>query len=50
MQKLGCEADVREFTHTAQLFNPNMTATVLKLPPRKSTEEIACQWEIKLEG
>ena len=33
----------------AHYFNPAMTATALKLPPRKSKDEIACQWEFKLE-
>lgn len=30
-------------------INPNIKVTPLKLPPRKSQEEIACQWELKLE-
>jgi hypothetical protein len=29
--------------------NPNMTVTPLKLPPRKSPDEIACVWEFRLE-
>jgi len=33
----------------AYLMNPNIKVTALKLPPRKSPEEIACQWEYKLE-
>jgi len=33
----------------AYLVNPNIKVTPLKLPPRKSPEEIACQWEYKLE-
>ena len=49
MQKLGCDADVEEFSLTARLFHPRMTASAMKLPPRKSGDEIACQWEIKLE-
>lgn len=32
-----------------QTINPRMRVEVLKLPPRKSRDEIACQWEIKLE-
>jgi len=31
------------------LINPKIKVTPLKLPPRKSPEEIACQWEFKLE-
>ncbi len=32
-----------------QLINPRIQLTPLKLPPRESYEDIACQWEIKLE-
>ena len=32
-----------------QLVNPNIKVTALKLPPRKSPDEIPCQWELKLE-
>ena len=32
-----------------QLINLKIKATPLKLPPRESYEEIACQWELKLE-
>jgi hypothetical protein len=31
------------------LMNPRIRVTPLKLPPRKSQEEMACQWELKLE-
>jgi hypothetical protein len=31
------------------LMNPRIKVTPLKLPPRKSQEEMACQWELKLE-
>jgi hypothetical protein len=31
------------------LINPKIKLTPLKLPPRKSKDEIACQWELKLE-
>lgn len=31
------------------LINPKIRVTPLKLPPRQSQEEIACQWEFKLE-
>jgi hypothetical protein len=33
----------------AALINPDMVVTALKLPPRKSPDEISCQWEFKLE-
>ncbi|MFA4835902.1 MAG: DUF6125 family protein [Dehalococcoidia bacterium] len=32
----------------AHIINPNLKVTCLKLPPPKSKEEIACQWEYKL--
>ena len=31
------------------LLNPKIKVTALKLPPRKSPEEIACRWEFKME-
>jgi hypothetical protein len=31
------------------LLNPRIKVTALKLPPRESPEDIACQWELKLE-
>jgi len=31
------------------IFNPDMRVKLLKLPPRKSPDEIACQFEFKLE-
>ena len=31
------------------LINPRIKVTALKLPPRKNPDEIACQWEFKLE-
>jgi len=30
-------------------MNPKLKVTPLKLPPRKSPDEIACQWELKIE-
>jgi len=30
-------------------LHPRMKMTPLKLPPRKSPDEIACQWEFKIE-
>jgi len=50
LQKHACEVlDVEGFEDAARLFNPNIKVTPLKLPPRKSPEEIACQWEFKLK-
>jgi len=34
----------------ASCFNPNIKVEPLKLPPRNSKDEIACQWEFKLEA
>jgi len=31
------------------LLNPKIKVTPLKLPPRESPEDIACQWELRLE-
>lgn len=33
----------------ARTINPKMKAIPLKLPPRKSEEEIHCQWEFRIE-
>jgi len=30
-------------------INPKVKVTPLKLPPRKSPDDIACQWEFKIE-
>jgi len=50
LQKHACEVlDLEGFEQAAQLFNPNIKVRALKLPPRKSKDEIACQWEFKLE-
>jgi len=32
-----------------KFVNPDIKVTALKVPPRKSKDEIACQWEFKLE-
>ena len=36
------------FDSLAELTNPDIKVTALKLPPRKSKDEIACKWEFKL--
>ncbi|MDD5094139.1 MAG: DUF6125 family protein [Dehalococcoidia bacterium] len=33
----------------ADFFDPRIKATALKLPPRKSKDDICCQWEFKLK-
>ena len=37
------------FEAYCELVNPNMKCRALKRPPRKSPDEICCQWEFKLE-
>jgi hypothetical protein len=50
LQKHACEdLDILGFQRAAELFNPKIKATAVKLPPRKNREEIACQWEFKIE-
>ena len=50
LQKLACEEiDAPAFQWLANQFNSDIKVTPLKLPPRKSKKEIACQWEFKLE-
>jgi hypothetical protein len=44
-----CDLDFRAFDKIARFFNPKMKVTALKLPPRKSKDDVACQWEFKLE-
>jgi hypothetical protein len=37
------------FQTIAHSFGPKIKVTPLKLPPRKSKDEIACQWDFKLD-
>jgi len=37
------------YPETAHAVNPKIEVTPLKRPPRQSKDEIACQWEFKLE-
>ena len=47
---LACnELDKPLIAETARTFNPKIKTTILKMPPRKSPDDIACQWEFKLE-
>ena len=49
LQKLACEEiDWPAWKWLASQFNPKIEVTPLKLPPRKSKDEIACQWEFRL--
>ena len=48
--KHTCEVlDGEGFRDTALLFHPHMIARPLKLPPRSNRNEIACQWEFKVQ-
>ena len=50
LQKLVCEElDEPLFQRQAAYFNPKIRVTALRLPPRKSKNEICCKWEYKLE-
>ncbi len=42
------EVEVDHKRRFADVFNSTVEVTPLKLPPRKSGEEICCQWEFKL--
>ena len=49
LQKMACEEiDLPAFQWIAKRFNPKIEVESLKLPPRKSAKEIACQWEFRL--
>lgn len=49
-EEMHCrEVEPRMFRIKAEFFNPDIQIIPLKLPPRKSPDEIACQWEIKLD-
>ena len=41
--------DVDYFRKCGKHFNPNIEVTALKLPPRKSRDEICCQWKVELK-
>ena len=50
LQKHLCEVlDQEGFQLGVEQFDPKMKAVPVKLPPRKSRDEIACQWEFKIE-
>ncbi len=50
LQKLACdEIDTPAWEWQAHKFNPNIKVHPLKMPPRKSKDDIACQWELTLE-
>jgi hypothetical protein len=44
-----CQLDWDAYRRIAQFFNPDMEVVALKLPPRKSKDEICCKFEFRLE-
>ena len=49
-EQFTCHEDhVKAIRLQASCFNPKIKVTPLKLPPRESKNEIACQWEFKME-
>ncbi|MFC1970253.1 DUF6125 family protein [Chloroflexota bacterium] len=49
-EQFTCHEDhVKAIGLIAGCFNPGIKVEPLKLPPRNSKNEIACQWEFKLE-
>jgi len=49
--KYACEVlDGQLIPAAAQVINPKVNVTALKLPPRASKEELACIWEFKLDA
>ena len=43
-----CQLDWDAFKKIAGFFNPDMKVEPLKLPPRQSPDEVACQWEFRI--
>jgi len=48
-QKICQMLEPKLFRLIADFFNPEIEVKALKLPPRKSQDEIACQWEFWIE-
>jgi len=44
-----CAIDCFSIPRYVKRFHPDLTARCLKIPPRKSKDEIACQWEIFMD-
>jgi hypothetical protein len=50
LQKNICEViDAKGFPLGGAWFNPRMKVTAIKLPPRRSKKDIACQWEFAID-
>jgi hypothetical protein len=48
-QRACCAMDEIYFPNQAREINANIETKCLKLPPRHSPDEIACQWEFTLK-
>jgi len=49
-EQIVCHVDHAEGAAlVAKLFNPEMKGRPLRLPPRKSKDELPCQWEFRLD-
>jgi len=44
-----CAIDCFSFPRYVKRFHPDLTVRCLKIPPRKSKDEVACQWEIFMD-
>lgn len=44
-----CGTDWILWQNAAEMINPKMKVTAVKLPPRKSKDEIACKWNVRIE-
>ena len=42
------ELEPPSFEAAAKPFQPDMKVIALKLPPRQSPDEVACQWEVRI--
>jgi hypothetical protein len=50
LQKLACEEiDLPAFKWIAKRFNTKIECEPIKLPPRRSPDDVACRWEFKIE-
>jgi hypothetical protein len=43
------DLEIPTFTATLHYYNPKAKITPIKLPPRRSEDDIACKWEITIE-
>ena len=48
-QQICVDLEMKIFMKMAHFYNPKMKVTALKLPPRKSANDVCCQWEFKID-